>query len=170
MDNFKWIIDDINDSMILRVFFHDEDGNIVSNTCNGIMIKKLDTSNLEIEDGNIMDMRNLLLGMIRFYINNDNNKIIDIPFRKILTLYEKASSLKEGKNGRSILLNEIDGFSSVDIIEIEPVIIEEIRDELKEFLTLSSNCLNFNIQEEFDMLFKLNEINQKRIDSKGYGR
>lgn len=170
MENFKWIIDDINDSITLRIFFYNEDGNIISNTCNAIMIKKIDTSNLEVQEGNIMDMRNLLLGMIRFYINNDNNKIIDIPFRKVLTLYEKASSLKDGSKGRSILLDEIDAFSSVDIIEIEPIIIEEISDDLKNFLELSSKYLNSNMQEEFDMLFKLNEINQKRIDSKGYGR
>ena len=170
MDNFKWIIDDINDSMTLRTFFYDEDGNVTSNTCKAMIIKKIDTSNLEVQDGNIMDMRNLLLGMIRFYINNDNDKIIDIPFRKLLTLYEKASSLKDGSKGRSILLNEIDALSSVEIIEIEPIITEEISDDLKEFLDLSSKCLNFNMQEEFDMLLKLNEINQIRINNKSYGR
>lgn len=170
MDNFKWIIDDVNDSIMLRIFFYDEDGNVVNNTCNAVMIKKIDTSNLEVQDGNIMDMRNLLLGMIRFYINNDMNKIIDIPFRKVLTLYEKASSLENGSKGRNVLLNEIDAFSSVDIIEIEPVNLEEISDDLREFLNLSSKCLDFNMQEEFHMLYKLNELNQRRIDSKGYGR
>ena len=59
-NNFKWIIEDINDSIIVRVTYHDKDGNLITSTCKCQHIFKLDTTNLDITSGNILDMQNLL--------------------------------------------------------------------------------------------------------------
>lgn len=169
-NNFKWIIEDINDSMIVRVTYHDKDGNLITSTCKCQDIFKLDTTNLDITSGNILDMQNLLLGLLRFIPDTDNSIIIDIPLRNLLVLYEKTNKLDHGSLGRDILLKELHGFSSSDVEVIEPYSPEEPSEDLQMIMKISHNFPKLTPSEELQSLMKLNELNQERLKSKGYGR
>ena len=68
-NNFLWLIDDINDSFRIKLFYHDKDGNKRYATYIGKDINRLDNSKIELEDGNIEGLDSVIGGMVRF-VNN----------------------------------------------------------------------------------------------------
>lgn len=156
--DYEWILDDINDSLRIRVYYLDKDGNSVSGSCLADEIKKLDMDNLSVEDGNINDINNLIMGMVRFRGEDNDKLFFDIPLRNMYKLYEKKNEQGSSYYG----MREVEGFSPSDIMEIETFMLSERTDELEEMLDLSKNFFGNSMSEEFKIISRVNELNNLR--------
>lgn len=156
--DYEWILDDINDSLRIRVYYHDKDGNSVSGSCLASDVRKLDMDDLSVEDGNINDINNLMIGMVRFSGEDNDKLFFDIPLRNMHKLFEKKN--EQGSSSYSI--REVEGFSPSDIMEIETFMLSERTDELEEILDLSKNFFGNSMSEEFKIISRVNELNNLR--------
>ena len=84
--NYEWLVEDINDSYRLKIFYKDSDGNKRYATYVATNINRLDNLEIEAVSGNVQDIENLISGMVRFVNEIDESKILDIPLRNIYML------------------------------------------------------------------------------------
>lgn len=166
--NFKWLINDIYSSLVLK---------IISNQKTTITIFNVDsilknTGEIqEIETANIDDLTNLLnFGIVRFVNNLNNNDIIDIPFRNLYKLYENSNTLNNNEKEKIIPFDEIDAFSVIDGIVrndllLSSTIINNPSEDLNEMMEIASIFATYGMQEKFDALTKITMINHRRIMS-----
>ena len=82
--NFEWLANDINSTLVLKVYSSRRDENYVFNVSN---VLETDGDRLDIETANIDDLTKLLtLGIVRFVNVSDASDVVDIPFRKLYML------------------------------------------------------------------------------------
>ena len=104
--NFKWLINDIDSSMIIKVLCGDGD---IDSRC--IVFNVFDLlsgtgDSIDIETANIDDLSKMLIfGVIRFVNVDDASDILDIPFRNLYMLYNKGSVI--GSNNESVVVSVI---------------------------------------------------------------
>ena len=170
-NSYNWIIKDISNSLILNLFYND--GNKLKLIDSYDVFKLLDVVSEPANVGfaNINDITNLLtIYKVRFIDIKDSKNIIDIPIRNIYKLYEKATKIDEIFDGKKVIpVSELDAFviydgaSVKDRYFIEAIQIREISNHFSEFLDKTREFGNMDMQEKFDALSSVNEINYKRV-------
>lgn len=157
--NYEWLIEDINDSYRLKVFYKDNDGNRRYATYVATNINRLDNMEIEVVTGNVYDTENLISGMVRFVNEMDNSKILDIPLRNIYML-----SLEHGDKqySREINFKELQGFTPVDIDSIEVHYLNEKSHELDEIEIIAKDYFGMGMQDKFNSIKRVNELNEER--------
>ena len=165
-NNFKWLVNDIYNSIVINLCFRSGNRSILCGTFEVLDVLNTTGDELDIEFANIDDMTNLLtMGMVRFVRVDDIGDIIDIPFRNMYKLYEKV----DGEN--SISLEELDAFAIFDgaLIDkgysLEISIVQELTDEMKKMIDVASKFGDLGMQANFDALTEVNMINYKRIQN-----
>ena len=164
-NNFKWIEFDIDNSLILKVLYNDNDYSVFN------VLDVLDAvgDNLDIKTANIDDLTNLLtIGIVRFYDISNQQNIIDIPLRNLYKLYYNNGVLLEEMNNLTTTYKELEAFSVMDgsISEDYTVIsyvIAEPTDDLIKLMKIASKFSSSGMQEKFDLMSEVTMINHKRI-------
>lgn len=163
--NFKWLTGDIDNSLILKVLYNDDDYAIY----NVMDVLEVTGDKLTIETANIDDLTNLLtIGMVRFYNINDNQDIIDIPFRNLYKLYYKNDVLLGEMQNKVVSFSELDVFSIIDgTITNDYKIISSVfanpTSELNEVMKIAYKFSSLNMQEKFNAMSEVTMINHKRL-------
>lgn len=165
-ENFRWLIEDIYNTLTFNLYHKDE----VIATYEIYDIYEANMDKLKVEDANIDDITDLLtICIVRFVNMSDNTEIIDIPFRNLYKLYEKASKLGID-DGKVISLSELDAFAIIDgyvpkseEFKIMSVVINNISDELKKMLDISKEFGNLGMQDSFMALCEVDTINVRRM-------
>ncbi len=157
--NYEWLVEDINDSYRLKVFYKDSDGNKRYATYVATNINRLDNLEIEAVSGNVQDIENLISGMVRFVNEIDESKILDIPLRNIYML----SALHGDKQySREVNFKELQGFTPVDIETIEVHYLNEKSKELEEIEIIAKDYFGMGMQDKFNSMKRVNELNEKR--------
>ena len=167
--NFKWLTNDIDCSLILKVV--PKKDNLLDNYVVFNVSDVLDVTGdkLEIKTANIDDLTNLLtVGIVRFVNINNPSDILDIPFRNLYMVYENGNVLGDSDFSKFLSFKEIDAFSVIDgVVQndyiIYSVIISKISDDLNEVMNIASKFGNYGMQEKFDALIDITTINHKRL-------
>lgn len=163
-NNFEWLLDDINDSYKLKVYYQDTDGNKKYGTYFVKEINRLDNENITVSDGNINDMVNLISGMVRFENEIDESKILDIPLRN---LYMLDREYGDKNYSRSIDKDKLHGFSPVDIYDIEVHYYNDKSDDLDSVLEMAKKYFGMSEADKFKCIKELYEINKRRVSEIG---
>lgn len=164
--NFKWLINDIYSSIVLKIML---DQNTALGVFNISGILNTTGDKIEIESANIDDLTNFLnLSIVRFVNVLDENDILDIPFRNLYKLYETANQLEAIENERLIPFKELDTFSVINGVVrndllLSSTIINKISEDLDEIMKVASLFGKYGMQEKFDALVKITMINHRRI-------
>lgn len=157
--NYEWLVEDINDSYRLKVFYKDSDGNKRYATYVTTNINRLDNLEIEAVSGNVQDIENLISGMVRFVNEIDESKILDIPLRNIYML----SALHGDKQySREVNFKELQGFTPVDIETIEVHYLNEKSKELEEIEIIAKDYFGMGMQDKFNSMKRVNELNEER--------
>lgn len=157
--NYEWLVEDINDSYRLKVFYKDSDGNKRCATYVATNINRLDNLEIEAVSGNVQDIENLISGMVRFVNEIDESKILDIPLRNIYML----SALHGDKQySREVNFKELQGFTPVDIETIEVHYLNEKSKELEEIEIIAKDYFGMGMQDKFNSMKRVNELNEER--------
>lgn len=169
MNNFDWLADDINDTLVLKVIYKKENKEEFYGVFNISDVLETTGDELEVETANIDDLTNLLtLGIVRFVNINDRSDVLDIPFRKLYLLYKEASVLGENMEQKMISVQELDTFSIIDgTVKNDFLVvsakIDQESDDLREVMKIAYEFGNYSMQEKFDALSKVNLINHRRM-------
>ena len=84
--NFKWIMQDIDSTLILKVVYIKNGIQEEYGIFNVVDVLETPCDKLEIDTGNINDLTNLLtLGIVRFTNIIDSSDVLEIPFRKLFS-------------------------------------------------------------------------------------
>ena len=168
-NNFKWLINDIDSSLILKVIYKKD--NIIEEygafNIDDIFESRCDE--LEIATGNINDLTNLLtLGVVRFININDRRDVLEIPFRKLYLLYKNGNMLLEDNKNKLISFVDLDTFSVIDgsvrnDLLVFSAVIDEPSSELKEVMKISYEYGSYGMQEKMSALEKITVINHRRL-------
>ena len=114
-ENFKWLADDINNTLVLKVLYKKDNYKEVYGVFNVTDVLETTGDELDVVTANIDDLTNLLtLGIVRFTNVSDQSDILDIPFRKLYLLYKNANVLGEESEEKLISFSELDTFSVID--------------------------------------------------------
>ena len=167
--NFKWIMQDIDSTLILKVVYIKNGVQEEYGIFNVVDVLETPCDKLEIDTGNINDLTNLLtLGIVRFTNIIDSSDVLEIPFRKLYLLYKNASVLTEETEGKLIPFSELDTFSVIDgTIRNDLLLfscqIDKVSDELSNVMKIAYEYGEYNMQEKFSALNKITEINHRRL-------
>ena len=167
--NFKWIMQDIDSTLILKVVYIKNGIQEEYGIFNVVDVLETPCDKLEIDTGNINDLTNLLtLGIVRFTNIIDSSDVLEIPFRKLYLLYKNASVLTEETEGKLIPFSELDTFSVIDgTIRNDLLLfscqIDKVSDELSNVMKIAYEYSEYNMQEKFSALNKITEINHRRL-------
>ena len=168
-NNFKWLINDIDSSLVLKVFSNNNDILEEYGVFNINDLLETPCEELEISTGNINDLTNLLtLGVVRF-INVSNSKdVLEIPFRRLYLLYKNANILGLDNKNKLISFNELDSFSVIDgnvrdDLLVCSFVVDKTTIELDELMKISYEYGNYGMQEKMDALNKITIINHRRV-------
>lgn len=166
-NNFSWLKEDIFKSLILKVYII-EDGKIKMVDYDIGEVLSTDLESLNIKNGNIDDLRQLLeMSIVRFYPAIRENGIgdIDIYLSKMIDLYDKATDTVKGMSGSNILFDDVVAFSVTPGKFIASFVIEEPSYDLLTVLRASNKMVNGNLgmQEEHDLLTTINDVNYQRL-------
>lgn len=168
-DNFKWLVEDIYSTIVLKVFykkdaFEEEYGVFgVSGVFNTL------GEDFDVETANIDDLTNLLtLSIVRFVNVIDKSDILDIPFRNLYLLYKTANVLGEDGEEKLISFKELDTFSIIDgTIKndylVFSAVISKVPEELDEVMKIASEFGQYGMQEKLDALNRITVINHRRL-------
>lgn len=175
-NNFKWLINDIDNSLILKVIY--KKGDVVEEYGAFNIIDVLETpcDELEISSGNINDLTNLLtLGVVRFVNLSDTKDILEIPFKKLYLLYKNGNILGENMENKLISFVDLDTFSIIDgtvrnDLLVFSAVIDKPSDELDEVMKISYEYGSYDMQEKINALEKITFINHRRIINDRKGR
>jgi len=168
-ENFKWLANDINDTLVLKVVYDNENDYDEYGVFNVFDVLETTGDELEVETANIDDLTSLLtLGLVRFINVSDSSDFLDIPFRNLYKLYENACILGDGNESKVIPFKELDTFSVIDgalrdDFLVFSALIEEPTDDLKDVMLIASNFGSYGMQEKFDALSKITMINHRRL-------
>jgi len=164
--NFSWLVDDIYASVIIKLFYNDED----FGTYEACDIRDVTGSLIDVEFANIDDITNLLtLSVVRFINIVDKDSFIDIPIRNLYKLYRDENEKNYIMSEREISMDELDGFSVVDgtignnNYKIKVFVTNMITDDLKQMYEFARVFGNLDMQEKFNALSSVNSIGYKRI-------
>ena len=168
--NFKWLADDIDNTLVLKVISNDTSEISYGAYC-VYDILETDGDKIDVKTANIDDLTNLLtLGIVRFVNIGNNNDVLDIPFRNIYLLYKNARVLGEDIEGRLMSFKELDVFSVIngnmhDDLLVFSGVIGNVSDDLKVLIDVAYNFGKLGMQEKLDVLNKITMINHRRIIS-----
>lgn len=168
-NNFKWLADDINSTLVLKVVFIKDNLEKFYGVYNVIGVLETTGDELEVKTANIDDLTNLLtLGIVRFVNVGDNSDILDIPFRNLYKLYLNASELGENVQKRALSFTELDMFSVIDgtvrnNFSVISAKIDSVSEDLNEVMKIAYEFGNYSMQEKFDALNKITFINHRRL-------
>ena len=170
-NNFKWLISDIDNSLVLKVIYKNRDVLEEYGVFNVSDVLETPCDELEISTGNINDLTNLLtLGVVRFININDYKDVLEVPFRKIYLLYKNGNILGEDNSNKLISFQELDTFSIIDgtirnDLLVFSAVVDKPSNELEEIMKISYEYGSYGMQEKIDALNKITIINHKRIVS-----
>lgn len=167
--NFRWLSNDIDSSLILKVVY--KKNNVVEDygVFNVSDVLDVTGDKIDVETANIDDLTNLLtVGIVRFVNIINNDDILDIPFRNLYMLYEKGNVLEKNDFSKIISFKELDAFSVIDgtvknDFSVFSVLISKITDDLKEVIDIASQFGGYGMQEKFDALTRITIINHRRL-------
>lgn len=168
-NNFKWLINDIDNSLVLRVIYKNNDIIEEYGVFNVSDVLETPCDELEISTGNINDLTNLLtLGVVRFINISDHKDVLEIPFRKLYLLYKNGNMLGINNENKLISFQELDTFSIIDgtirnDLLVFSAVIDKPSNELEEIMKISYEYGSYGMQEKMDALNKITIINHKRI-------
>lgn len=168
-ENFKWLADDINNTLVLKVLYKKDNYKEVHGVFNVTDVLETTGDELDVETANIDDLTNLLtLGIVRFTNVSDQSDILDIPFRKLYLLYKNANVLGEESEEKLISFSELDTFSVIDDLVrndllVFSALISNIPNDLEEVMKIAYNYSSYGMQEQFDALNKITLINHRRL-------
>lgn len=166
-NNFKWLANDIDNSLVLKVVSND--GNVNYGVYCVMDVLEVDGDKIDVKTANIEDLTSLLtLGMIRFINISNNNDILDIPLRNIYLLYKNARVLGDEKIGRLLSFKELDVFSvindkMVDNLFVFSGVIGECSDDLKCVIETAYMFGSYGMQEKFNALYNITMLNHRRL-------
>ena len=170
-NNFKWLINDIDNSLVLKVIYKNNDVIEEYGVFNVSDVLETPCDELEISTGNINDLTNLLtLGVVRFININDYKDVLEIPFRKLYLLYKNGNMLGENNENKLISFQELDTFSIIDgtirnDLLVFSAVIDKPSIEFEEVMKISYEYGSYCMKEKMDALNKITIINHKRIVS-----
>ena len=168
-NNFKWLMNDIDKTLILKVIYKKDSKEEEYGVFNVLDVLETTGDELEVKTANIDDLTNLLtLGIVRFVNMLDSSDILDIPFRNLYLLYKNASVLGGSDSGRMMSLSELDIFSVIDgtvrnEFLVLSAVISDATEELTEVMKIAHEFGNYSMQEKFDALSKITVINHRRL-------
>lgn len=166
--NFRWLTNDIDASLVLKVIYKKDDFNEEYAVFNVKDVLDVVGDKLDIETANIDDLTNLLtIGIVRFVNVGDINDIIDIPFRNLYKLYNNGNVLGNDTN-ILISFNEIEAFSIIDDkidknYLIFSALISDISEDLEKVMRIASEFSSYSMQEKFDAMSEITFINHRRL-------
>ena len=113
--NFRWLEDDIDNTLVLKLYYNADGVTGFYGVFNVMDVLETTGDELDIETANIDDLTNLLtLGIVRFVNVIDTSDILDIPFRKLNLLYEHGNVLGKSKDKKTLTLDSLDSFLAMD--------------------------------------------------------
>ena len=167
-NNFKWLKDDIDSTLVIKIV-----SNKSSDDNYGVYfvydILESDFDKIDVKFANIDDLTNLLsLGIVRFMNVVDNNDILDIPFRNLYKLYKCANVLGSEEAGRLVSFSELDSFSVIDgemkdDLMVYSAVVDRVSEDMNEVMKIAYEFGNYGMQQKFDALSRINDINHKRL-------
>ena len=167
--NFKWLTSDIDNSLILKVIYKNDNKYEEYGAFNISDVLETVCDELDISTGNIHDLTNLLtLGVVKFVNMSDRSDVLEIPFRKLYLLYKNANVLGDTKEEKLISFGELDTFSIIDgtvrnDLLVFSAVINEPSDDLNQVMKISYEYGNYGMQEKLEALEKITSINHKRL-------
>lgn len=168
-ENFKWLTNDINASIVLKVFYQNGNDKKFCGVYNVVDVLETTGEELEVETANIDDLTNLLnFGIVRFVNICDNSDIIDIPFRNLNRLYVNGNILGREEQENVFSIKELDTFAIKDgkirdDLLIYPGIITYVSLDLKNVMQIASEFGDYGMQEKLDALNNITLINHRRL-------
>lgn len=168
-DNFKWLIGDIDSTLVLKVVYKKE------NVCEDYGIFNIEDvletpcDKLEIDAGNINDLTNLLtLGIVRFINTNNRSDVLEVPFRLLWLLYRDANVLGVENDEKFISFKELDTFSVIDgtvrnDLFVFSAKINEPSVDLRKVMEIAYEYGNYGMNEKIKALEEVDDINHKRL-------
>ena len=163
--NFKWLANDIDNSLILKVLYNEEDYAVF----NVLDVLEVTGDKLTIETANIDDLTNLLtVGMVRFYNITDSHDILDVPFRNLYELYYKDNTLLNEMENKTVSFTDIDAFSIIDgtisnNYKIISSVFSKPTEELDKVMKIAYKFSSYDMQEKFDAMSDITMINHRRL-------
>ena len=168
-NDFKWLVNDINSTLVLKVVSRvASDSSDYGTYCIQDILEN-DWDKLNIKTANIDDLTNLLtLGIVRFVNMIDSSDMLDIPFRNLYKLYESADVLGVNKDGRLFSFQEIDAFAVIDGVVRNDLLlscslVNKISEDLNDVMKIAYNFGKYGMQEKFDALTKVTLVNHRRL-------
>lgn len=169
--NFRWLTNDINDTLILKVVYINNGEKEEYGVFNVTDVLETTGDELEVETANIDDLTNLLtLGIVRFTNVSDASDVLDIPFRKLYLLYKNANVLGYTEEEKLIPFSDLDTFSIIDgtvrnDLLLFSSVISNVTDDLNQVMKIAYEYGSYGMQEQFDALSKITLINHRRLVS-----
>lgn len=168
--DFTWIINEINNSLIIKAFYNEVNNNFL--VCNYSAFEILSTTGdkLEIEESNVSDISNFLnMGIVRF--KNKDDDVMDIPLRNIYLLYNHAVDFyKDNDNTDIIDFSLIEGFSIKKIYDLQTFIISTVSNKLVDILKIANDFSLMDSNKKYRALVRIMEINREVINKDKNGR
>lgn len=167
-NNFKWLINDINSSLVLKVIYKKNDVREEYAIFDVFDVVGATGDKINIETANIDDLTKFLtLGMVRFVNTDDISDILDVPFRNLNMLYQNGNIIGVDTN-KLIPMSKLEAFSIIDgSVKNEyfvfSALINDISDDLKEMMKIASEFGSYGMQEKFVALDKITMINHYRL-------
>lgn len=167
--NFRWLEDDINDTLVLKVVYNSGDKEEVYGVFNVMDVLETTGDELDIKTANIDDLINLLtLGIVRFVNVSDNSDILDIPFRKLYLLYQNGNVLGKTEDVKLIPFSDLEVFSIIDgtvrnDFLMFSAVIDDVSEDLQEVMKIAYEFMEYGMQEKFNALTKITMINHRRL-------
>lgn len=167
-NNFKWLINDINSSLVLKVIYKKNDVREEYAIFDVFDVVGATGDKINIETANIDDLTKFLtLGMVRFVNTDDISDILDVPFRNLNMLYQNGNIIGVDTN-KLIPMSKLESFSIIDgSVKNEyfvfSALINDISDDLKEMMKIASEFGSYGMQEKFVALDKITMINHYRL-------
>lgn len=164
VNDFEFVVSDINNCYRLKAFYRDIDGNIVSNIFLAKELIKLDMLKIDVDSEKIADLDNFLLGMVRFASENNSNFFIDIPLRSMY-IFDGNDTI-----AKNIDIKGMGAFSPIDILHVELYYMDNISDELREIFKISKKYFKMGMHDKFNAFTRINELSKERTDKNNYHR
>jgi len=168
-NNFKWLVSDIDNTLVLKVVYKNARMEDVYGVFNVRDVLETPCDEIEVETANINDLTNLLtLGRVVFVNFEDSSDVLDIPFKNLYLLYKNAQVLGDDANEKMLRFQEIDAFSIIDgtirnDCLVMSAIISQVSPELEEIMKIAYEFGGYSMQEKFDALSKITYINHQRL-------
>jgi len=174
--DYEWITQDINNSILLKVVFVGENGDVEQNDVyQAVDVVDFVGNDVRVVKENVNDLINLLtVGTMRFK-SVVSDSILDIPFNTLYKLYENANyvTLDMGVKiaNRLLGLDDLNAFTIINgtvpsaNYKIIATVIGNISDYLKKLIELARDYGAMGMDEQFKALSEINQLNYDRVNS-----